>query len=147
MLARIRVNSLRLSPTFFSFFFLNHHILNWNRFLFWKFYFIDLIQIHESKSNFSVPLVIDSNDTTSSPYDEVNRFFVFVPSARVFASLNSGVRFAIRLTIEVQTLLDFGVMIGAVMFDEAALTLLEIEHGTCILEYPRFTSRPQKLLP
>jgi hypothetical protein len=57
--------------------------------------------------------VIDSSDTTSSPYDEVNKFLVFVPSARVFGSLNSGDRFAMTLTIEVQILVGFGIMIGA----------------------------------
>lgn len=55
---------------------------------------------------------MDSSDTTSSPYEEVNKFFVFVPSVRVFGSRSSGDRFVMKFTMEVQKLVERGIMIG-----------------------------------
>jgi hypothetical protein len=81
-----------------------------------KFPFIDQtfnLNFHESKLSVSVPLAMASSDTSISPYDDVNKFFVFVPSARIFGSRSSGVRFAMRLMSEDQKFVAFGAKIGA----------------------------------
>lgn len=56
-----------------------------------------------------------SSDTSSSPYEEVNKFFNFVPSARIFGSLSSGLRFAKKFMIDEHMLVAFGVKIDARM--------------------------------
>lgn len=68
---------------------------------------------YTSKSSLSVPLVIASSDTINSPYDDVNKFFVFVPSARIFGSRSSGFRLVMRLMSDDQKLVALGAKIGA----------------------------------
>lgn len=69
-----------------------------------------------------------SSDITTSPYDDVKRFFVLVPSASIFGSLSSGLRLVIRLISEDQMFVDFGVMIGALT--TVVSDLFDISHGT-----------------
>lgn len=85
---------------------------------------------YESILSFSVPLVIASSDTNKSPYDEVNKFFVFVPSARIFGSRSSGFRLAMRLISDDQTFVALGVKIGARMTAGADFRSFVIMHGT-----------------
>lgn len=85
---------------------------------------------HESKFNLSVPLVMDSSDTNKSPYDNVNRFFVFEPSARILGSRSSGLLLVRKLIIDDQTLVDFGLKMGASMIVASDLRSLLMMHGT-----------------
>lgn len=52
------------------------------------------------------------------------------PSASIFGSLSSGLRFMIRLISDDQMFVDFGVIMGARMIAGWALESLEITHGT-----------------
>lgn len=74
--------------------------------------------------------MIDSSDTISSPYEDVNKFLVFVPSARIFGSLSSGVRLEKKLMIDEHMLVDFGAKIGALMIVEFDFLSFVITHGT-----------------
>lgn len=69
-----------------------------------------------------------SSDIITLPYDDVKRFFVFVPSAKIFGSLSSGFLFVIRLISEDQMFVDFGIIIGACM--TVVSDLFDILHGT-----------------
>lgn len=74
--------------------------------------------------------MIDSSDTINSPYDEVNKFFVLVPSARIFGSRSSGLRFAMRLMSDDQKFVDLGAKIGAWISVGSVFFSLAITQGT-----------------
>lgn len=74
--------------------------------------------------------MIDSSDNKSSPYDDVNKFLVFVPSASIFGSLSSGFRLVIRLISDDHMLVDLGVKIGARTIVRSDLRSLVMVQGT-----------------
>jgi hypothetical protein len=95
--------------------------------------FIDKTSIncYVSKFSLSVPLVMQSSDTISSPYDDVNKFFVLEPSARIFGSRSSGLRLVIRLMNDEQMFVDFGVIIGTrITVNSDCFFSFVIAHGT-----------------
>jgi hypothetical protein len=72
-----------------------------------------------------------SSDTITSPYDDVNRFLVFVPSTRIFGSRSSGLRLVIRFIMDDQMFVALGVIIGARMTVGSLFRFsLVIRHGT-----------------
>lgn len=153
MFARIRIDFFNLLLLLFRSFVWNHHLdsaeLNYFWFYFVQKTFVTFIDqtFHESKFNLSVPLVMDSSDTNKSPYDNVNRFFVFEPSARILGSRSSGLLLVRKLIIDDQTLVDFGLKMGASMIVASDFRSLLMMHGTWIRAYPMLTSVPHMLVP
>lgn len=74
--------------------------------------------------------MIDSNDNNSSPYDDVNKFLVFVPSARILGSLSSGLRLVIKFISDDHMLVDLGVKIGALMIVRSDFRSFVMTQGT-----------------
>lgn len=93
-------------------------------------------------------MIIQSDEITS-PYDDVNKFLVFVPSLSIFGgSRISGLRAVIKLIQDDQIFVDFGIIMGALSTVKSDFfPSFVTKHWTCILAYPKFTSVPHMFVP